>query len=216
MITGHSRSLVLLRTVRRAAYRSLVVLSSSVHLCIAAGGEALPTPEAVARLVAVQEPRTESRPWKYIVLHHSATGSGSVASIDEAHRQRLDEEGLPWRGIGYHFVIGNGEGMADGELAATFRWREQCEGAHAGIAQFNELGVGVCLIGDFNATPPSPQQLATLQALIVTLQREYGIDDDRILAHRDVRPTACPGSLFPLATIRGENPGEAKRTDSGD
>lgn len=159
-------------------------------------------PQELQRLIANVDAGAELRSWKYIVLHHSAAAAGSVASIDADHRQRLDDDGLPWRGIGYHFVIGNGDGMGDGEIAATFRWREQCDGAHAGVSTFNQFGIGVCLIGDFDAGPPTPAQLQALERLIAALRQEYGIEETELLAHRDLKPTACPGGQFPLARLR--------------
>lgn len=143
--------------------------------------------------------QSEVRHWRYLVLHHSASESGSVESIDADHRQRLDAAGRPWRGIGYHFVIGNGSGLGDGAVEATFRWREQLEGAHAGVAEFNELGLGICLIGDFDQTPPTERQREALVALVQALQREFRIGDDCVLRHGDLKSTACPGNRFNLA-----------------
>jgi hypothetical protein len=79
-------------------------------------------PPAV-QLVALRqgwEPKVRSRDWRYIVIHHTATPEGDVEAIDAVHRGRTDAQGQPWLGIGYHFVIGNGAPMADGEVAATF------------------------------------------------------------------------------------------------
>lgn len=146
-------------------------------------------------------PDEEMRPWKYVVLHHSATESGSVDSIHEAHKQRLDSQGNPWRGIGYHFVIGNGDGMKDGEIAPTFRWDEQSDGAHAGIAEYNQLGVGICLIGNFEETRPTVAQLRSVKRLVKMLKQEFRIDADRVVSHKHVKSTDCPGANFPVAEI---------------
>lgn len=137
------------------------------------------------------------RPWKFIVLHHTATAEGSVETIDAEHRQRRDAQGQPWRGIGYHFLIGNGRGQGDGEVRATFRWRDQSAGAHAGVSAFNETGIGVCLVGNFENTPPTPAQIASLAALCGELQTRFSIADGQILRHGDLKGTACPGKLFP-------------------
>lgn len=136
-----------------------------------------------------------------MVLHHSATDSGSVESIDAAHKQRLDAAGNPWKGIGYHFVIGNGNGMNDGEVQATFRWQDQLAGAHAGDANYNEFGIGICLIGNFEESPPTTAQLASLQRLLLRVRQEFGIKEQQILRHGDLKATACPGRLFPGAKI---------------
>jgi len=140
--------------------------------------------------------------WLYIVLHHSATESGSVAAIHAEHRSRRDGAGNPWLGIGYHFVIGNGNGMADGEVAATFRWNEQIHGAHSGHAVFNARGIGVCLIGNFDRSRPTEQQLYAVKRLTRVLAKRHRISSDRVLGHSDVRATSCPGRQFPLDEIR--------------
>lgn len=139
--------------------------------------------------------------WRYIVLHHTASSSGSVASIHAEHQQRNDSEGNPWRGIGYHFVIGNGEGMPDGAIEPTFRWFDQSSGAHAGVGLYNEFGVGVCLIGNFEETPPTVNQLAAVKQLVAALKAECHIDTSGVVRHGDIKATACPGKLFPFAEI---------------
>lgn len=151
-------------------------------------------------------PLSAPRPWRYIVLHHTASDSGSVESIDAQHRQRHDSSGRPWKGIGYHFVIGNGDGMGDGEIAPTFRWTQQMQGAHAGNAEYNERGIGVVLVGNFEQSRPSMRQRAAARRLVLALRRQYRITADRVVAHRDVRNTKCPGKFFPVNEIAGRTP----------
>ncbi|MCB9949690.1 MAG: N-acetylmuramoyl-L-alanine amidase [Planctomycetaceae bacterium] len=141
------------------------------------------------------------RPWKFVVLHHTATESGSVESIDAAHKQRLDVSGRPWKGIGYHFLIGNGNGMPDGSVASTFRWNEQIAGAHAGAADYNQWGVGICLVGNFEEHRPTPKQIAALERLLTELRDEFGLGKDQILRHGDLKATACPGRLFEVERV---------------
>ncbi len=97
---------------------------------IAASSTSLPGDStAGAELPDGLEPRTQSRAWQYIVLHHTATDAGDIETIDEAHRKRTDSSGRPWLGIGYHFLIGNGHPMPDGLVEPTFRWHDQLHGA---------------------------------------------------------------------------------------
>jgi len=147
------------------------------------------------------QPDAKPREWKHIVIHHSATDSGSVASIHRAHLQRVDAAGNPWRGIGYHFLIGNGNGMGDGKVEATFRWDDQSAGAHAGDATYNEQGIGICLIGNFEEKPPTAAQLRAVEQLVATLRRDYRIPAKNVVGHGDVKSTRCPGKLFPLDRI---------------
>lgn len=148
------------------------------------------------------EPGASPRPWRYIVLHHTATSSGDVEMINADHRSRTDAAGNPWLGIGYHFVIGNGQGMADGEIQPTFRWRSQLHGAHAGDERYNELGIGICVVGDFERDEPTSRQLHAVKRLVAALATEYGIPPDKVLQHSDIAATACPGRRFPFAEIR--------------
>ncbi len=141
------------------------------------------------------------REWKYIVLHHTATETGDVQSIDAAHKLRKDADGNPWRGIGYHFLIGNGHGMKDGEVTSTFRWLDQSDGAHAGNSQYNSQGIGICLVGNFEDAPPTPAQLKSLRELMVTLRADCRIGYDGIVRHTDIKQTACPGKQFPWDTL---------------
>ncbi len=147
------------------------------------------------------DPEVQPREWKYILVHHSATEVGSVEGIDLVHRQRKDANGNPWRGIGYHFVIGNGHGMEDGQIEATFRWNDQLEGAHAGSREFNHHGIGICLIGNFEETPPTEDQLRSMYTLIQWLKSEYALPPDGLVRHLDVRSTACPGQFFPWEEV---------------
>lgn len=149
-------------------------------------GGAVPSDQGVGQvsLDAAAKPRV----WPGIVIHHSATQSGSVESIDAYHR---DVRG--WDGIGYHFVIGNGEGMADGQVVPTFRWAEQRNGAHC-VGHNNRIGI--CLIGDFTKGEPTARQKESLRRLTRALQEWCGPGSE-VVGHRCVpgAATACPGSL---------------------
>ena len=148
------------------------------------------------------------RDWKYIVIHHSATSGGSVESIHREHSRRRDASGRPWLGIGYHFVVGNGSGMDDGETEATFRWNEQLHGAHSGSVRHNGTGIGICVIGNFEKKQPSRAQTEAIVRLVSQLAREYNISADHIIGHRNIRATLCPGRHFPLEQIVKDSVGQ--------
>lgn len=157
------------------------------------------------------QPNTKPRDWNYIVLHHTATESGSVESIHESHLKNKDKNGNPWLGIGYHFVIGNGAGMPDGAIEPTFRWRTQIQGAHAGSSDksYNERGIGVCLVGNFEKYPPTPAQRRAVKQLVQTLKAEYGVTSANVVGHNEIRASAteCPGKFFKktdVAELAGE------------
>lgn len=147
------------------------------------------------------KPEAEVRDWQYIVIHHTASSSGSVESIHELHSKKKDKSGNSWLGIGYHFVIGNGNGMPDGQIETTFRWREQMHGAHAGAKKYNQQGIGICLVGNFEEAPPTEAQLSAVKKLVGTLKNEYKIAGENVQGHRDVKATACPGKYFPMSEV---------------
>lgn len=134
-------------------------------------------------------------------MHHTATSRGSVESIHETHLQRKDSQGNNWMGIGYHFVIGNGNGMADGAVEPTFRWREQLHGAHAGSSDYNSHGIGIVLVGDFEESRPTRAQLAAVKQLVGSLKATFGITSNNVVGHGDVKATECPGQYFPMEEI---------------
>jgi len=156
-------------------------------------------------------PTVAAREWQYVVVHHTATGAGSVDSINASHLKNKDKNGNPWLGIGYHFVIGNGDGMTDGAIEPTFRWRTQIQGAHAGSANkdYNERGIGVCLVGNFEKTPPTAAQKRSVKLLVATLRNEYRIPVANVVGHKDIRASAteCPGKYFPMAEVAAGDPG---------
>lgn len=135
------------------------------------------------------------RAWRYIVIHHSATDNGNAAEFDAHHRRR------GWDGLGYHFVIDNGKGGPDGRIEVGSRWRLQKAGAHTGGTpgnEYNEIGIGICLVGDFTDGMPSQAQLASLHRLVSYLAGHYDIRPENIIGHCDApsAATQCPGTAL--------------------
>jgi len=144
-------------------------------------------------------PQAPERPWRWIVIHHSATDVGSAAAFDAFHRN-----GRHWDELGYHFVIGNGGGTGDGAVEVGSRWPKQKWGAHCRVGdneEYNYFGVGICLVGNFDRRPPSGAQMASLARLVDHLSARYRIDDAHIIGHGSVGDTRCPGRSFPMSDL---------------
>jgi hypothetical protein len=155
------------------------------------------TPGSVESVFATRVPIQPGR-WDAIVIHDTGLPSGSPASIDAAHRA----SGLA--GLGYHFVIGNGVQMSDGEVHIGFRWVDQLPGAHvAGPAgaQWNQHAVGIALVGNGDRRPFTDAQLARLTALVSDIARRLDIPADRIYLHSDLAAVSGPGRYFPASAL---------------
>tara|TARA_B100000035_G_scaffold314505_1_gene330999 strand:- start:4070 stop:4801 length:732 start_codon:yes stop_codon:yes gene_type:complete len=137
--------------------------------------------------------KLKRKQWEIIVVHHSATERGNASMFDQSHRQRGMQNGLA-----YHFVIGNGTDSKDGQIEMGSRWMKQLHGGHVKNTYINEVGIGICLVGNFEKTKPSQAQLKSLIALIDWLQG-YILDKRlKFAGHKDIEKNLCPGKHFPL------------------
>ncbi len=136
--------------------------------------------------------------WRWIVIHHSATPTGGAAAFDKMHRAK------GWDELGYHFVVGNGTDTRDGQIEVGSRWPKQKWGAHAKTPdnRFNEYGIGICLVGNFDVGYPSAAQMASVDRLVAYLMKTYHIPADHVLGHGDTKATDCPGRHMSVATVR--------------
>jgi len=151
------------------------------------------------RAVLAPSDQHEGPRWDGIVIHHSASIQGNLDSISRQH----ELQGLS--GLGYHFVIGNGNGAQDGELLVGYRWQQQLPGAHVGGPMselYNSTKIGICLVGDGDSRGFNANQISTLMQIVRGLQEEYGIPDEAVELHRDVASTSSPGRFFPQAAFQ--------------
>ncbi|MHC4530904.1 MAG: peptidoglycan recognition protein family protein [Planctomycetota bacterium] len=114
-------------------------------------------------------PSSSEKGWRAMVIHHSLTKRGNAAMFDDYHRN-----GHKWKGVGYNFVIGNGNGSRDGAVEVTFRWHQQIAGAHCGGTPgnwANKDAIGICLVGDFTYSRPTRRQMQSLLKLVRFLQK---------------------------------------------
>jgi N-acetylmuramoyl-L-alanine amidase len=149
---------------------------------------------------AAWEAQAPERPWRWIVIHHSATDAGSATAFDAYHRN-----GRHWDELGYHFVIGNGGGSADGAVEVGSRWPKQKWGAHCRVGdneEYNYFGIGICLVGNFDKRRPSEAQMQALARLVEYLAARYRIDESHVIGHGSVGDTRCPGRTFPMNDLQ--------------
>ncbi len=154
--------------------------------------------------------------WRYIIIHDSADEGASFEAIEREHRRRGRD------GMGFHFVIGDGDTIEDGAIVPTDIWWQQAAGEHfrdqdaaielasggvsAGAAsadvdrQVLKLqGLGIVLLGDLENEPPSAAQLDSLVDLTVALARRLNIPMSNILLESELGSGQRPLRGFPAA-----------------
>lgn len=128
--------------------------------------------------------------WSYrnstseIILHHAEASHASVEDINQWHLER------GWTGIGYHFYI-----RKDGRI---YRGRpEWAVGAHA--QGHNSRSVGICVEGAYMTETMPKAQFDALVGLVREEMAKY--PGAKVLRHRDVNSTDCPGVNYPWKAL---------------
>jgi len=122
--------------------------------------------------------------WNYIIIHDSRGITGGQQQLDAAWDREYARQGQPTpRGAGYHFVINDHLGRADGDIEIARRWKDQLAGDYINGEQadmWNRQAIGICLMGDADNRSFSKDQSESLVELVRLLQEAYGISRDRV------------------------------------
>ena len=125
-----------------------------------------------------------------LVIHHSASSRSNTSAqeIERWHKKRDFTE------IGYHFVISHlGEIIVGRDIEKT----------PASVKGHNRGTIAVCCTGNFTldeANDPYHRQFLSL-ARLVNHYRE-NIPDLKIVGHRELAATECPGLSVDLDNMR--------------
>lgn len=178
-------SLVLVLTLTSALLRAL----APDPLKPQAGSSlfAIDAPESMDTVFSNTSVRVTGGRWHTIFIHHSASLSGNSQTLADA------TGGLP-----DHFVIGNGDGAADGEIQIGQRWIQQnVAGVTPGANSINPDCISICLVGDFNQSRPTVTQQRRLEQLVSTLQNHLGIPRKQIFFYSSISTPTGIGRYFP-------------------
>jgi len=161
---------------------------------------------------------------KMAVVHHSDTGNNyTPAQVPSMIRavQAFHIEGRDWSDIGYNFIVDRFGGIWEGRAGSI---DQLSIGAHA--QGFNTSTIGVMVLGNYSAVGPSAAALDSVAKVIAWEFANHGVNPDtpvaytsggslsipagetrsfpRIVGHRDVGATSCPGTfLYPhLGDVR--------------
>jgi len=146
----------------------------------------------------------DRRRWTGIVIHDLGRPAGDAQSIHRLH------QGYGYQGLGYHFLIGNGNGLGDGIIHVGYRWNEQRAGAHIARTAANEQylsehTIGICLIGNGDRRPFTERQNRSLISLVRRLQQKLGIPSSAVYRHSELAPgVSDPGRFFAVARFEDQ------------
>lgn len=148
----------------------------------------------------ISKARIKKGRWKHIIIHHSAMPVGSAKGLDRFHREERHME----NGLAYHFLIGNGRGMRNGEIFISKRWRQQLDGGHVKSHELNQTSIGICLVGNFEKSRPNTAQMKSLEALVRYLMGITRLPPSSVTTHKIIHPnhTLCPGKNFPTKKFK--------------
>lgn len=198
-VTAGASALIWVASPERPAVPSALSASSPRAEADGAGGAFPP-----ARASLAPEPFVSGRfgEWRWIVVHHTGEDSGDLASLDERHRLDLGYED----GLAFHFLVGNGNGLALGAVAESDRWRRGIPGPHCTENPAISLAaVGVAAVGDTGARSLEPASFSRLVDLVLSLMTTLRIPPERVLLHREVEggQADCPGARFDSEAFHG-------------
>lgn len=160
--------------------------------------------------------------WTHVIVHHSFTGDSTlpdtvaIRNFHTSYRQggniitseryaELKEQrasGLvaPWKDIGYHWVL---ETLSDGRPWLIQGRSMMMVGAHCVEQGMNRRGIGLCLVGNFDAAPPPEQIFEKAADTVAWLCRMYRIPPENVQGHREYASyKSCPGTKFDLDYFR--------------
>ena len=140
--------------------------------------------------------------WSSIVIHELGQRGGTSERIDRYHRNK----GL--NGLGHHFLIGNGNGISDGNVHIGYRWLNQSPCAVFGATDpaLWDGVISICLVGDGTRKKYTKKQglhnLRLVQRLCDGLYKKYGIiiPRERVRRANEIDEEAPNSEYFKLVT----------------
>ena len=120
-----------------------------------------------------------------------------------------------WRDVGYNKILDRIGARPEMVLGRPLTE----DGAHTRELHLNRVGIGYCVIGNFDIAPPPEDSLALLRRHVLSDMLQYGIPVENVIGHGEAQaaggvPIAerktCPGLKFDMEAFRASlRPGVA-------
>lgn len=135
--------------------------------------------------------------YSHIVIHHSLTKDSETVSWDAIRRYHVDVMGF--RDVGYNFGIeligGHYEALLGRPLGEV--------GAHCTQKSMNRVGIGICMVGNFDSHEPPGGQWNLGLKICNMLMDIYRIPVKNVMGHYEFAPyKTCPGRMFDMVAFR--------------
>lgn len=131
---------------------------------------------------------TKRKTTTMIVLHHTA--GPDTQTVQQIHSYHKNTKG--WAGIGYNIIVDK-----DGNAY----WGRGLEYVGAHCQGHNSKSIGICAIGNFMEKEMPQAQKDTVKKIIVDLKKYYS-SIEKIVGHKELAATSCPGDNYPLQEIK--------------
>lgn len=153
------------------------------------------------------------QPPRYIVVHHTVSpGNTGELTLDRAFEisqaiQSFHMDSNGWIDTGQHFTVSRGGYITEGRHRSLEILREGTRhvyGTH--VSGRNSRAIGIENEGNYVAAEVPATQWGSLTDLVAYMAYQYDIPPNRIVGHRDLDSTECPGEELygQLADLRGE------------
>lgn len=127
-----------------------------------------------------------------IMIHHTAHKTWNIYDVHNYHKNSNG-----WIGIGYNFFV-----EKDGTI-----YEARGFNVGAGATNYNYNSLHVCFAGNFEEEEPTKEQIKAGKELV-----RYLISicpkTVRVIGHKDIGDTLCPGKNFPLEEFKNLREGE--------
>lgn len=142
----------------------------------------------------------------HVVIHHSASADHPTHINFQAIRDyhvKINK----WRDVGYNFVLDRLNGRPEVFVGRTMTE----DGAHTKELGLNKVGIGICLIGNYDVEEPHTDALELLARICRSLMEQFGIPPENVIGHWEAQamggvPIAerktCPGIKFNMDDFR--------------
>lgn len=132
---------------------------------------------------------------RFIIMHDSLTEDGITCSWGAIRKYHIEVKG--WMEIGYHWgieLINNRYEILSGRMIGQ-------AGAHC--PGYNQDGIGICLIGNFDLNEVPHDQWALAVKFVAHLAKSFDISKLNIMGHREAMPDrTCPHKNFDCVLFR--------------